>query len=352
MWLSTSSFPKDRVRVFDRSGIPIAEFNAAVERSWVLNDEGRAQFTYPSRKTQIVNPKVLNFGNWLLIENNLLPDWVGVIDTPQEWDTRSVTVSAYSPEHVFSFRRGPVEETIKGSAGSIFGKLINKVNQAEATILQVGSLWTGGEQREETLNPILLSESLRRIRERSLEEYEFIPQIDKNERLRVIGNWSQKIGRDTSILLHEGKGGGNVEAVGRIMVVDGTIVNDLLGYGEGETWKSKPMFTAKDKQSIGKYGLRQGSEEFENSTQASIQSNTIKKLQEYENIPNTFRLNALNLGATWKYIRMGNTLTLRFQNIGFGNTGIGYETVVRIVGMVYEPNSKNKVELTVSEVTV
>lgn len=350
MWTSTSIFPKDRIRIYDRTGIAIAEFRTSVERSWVLADEGRAQFTYPSRKTQVVNPKVLNFGNWILIENNMMPEWIGVIDPPQEWDARNITVSAYSPEHVFGWRRGPVEETIKGSAGTIFANLISKINKAEATILQAGNIWRGGEQREETLNPTLLNEDLKRIQERSLEEYEFQANADKSGRLRVIGNWSQKIGKDTSVLLHEGKGGGNIEVVGRIMVVDGVIVNDLLGYGEGATWKSKPMYIAKDKQSIGKYGLRQGSENFTNATQTSIKPNTIKRLQEYHQLPNTFRINALNVGKTWSYIRMGNTFTLRLQNVGFGNATLGYETTIRIVGMLYDPANRNKIELTVVEV--
>ena len=175
--------PQDRIRIFDREGFAVAEFRASVERSWSVNDGGRAKFSYPSRKSDIVNEKVLNFGNWLVIENSALPTWVGVIDTPRNWSPREVEVSAYSPEQVFAWRRGPKEEKIKGTAGALFAKLISRINQQELTCLRLGDVYSGGVEREETLNPTTLDENLRRIVKHSGEEYAFRPVTDASGRL-------------------------------------------------------------------------------------------------------------------------------------------------------------------------
>ena len=239
----STTMPAERIRIFDRGGAPIAEFQATIERSYLIGEEGRAQFAYPIRKTDVVNERVLQFGNWLLIENTKLPPWVGVIDTPREWSARVVTVSAYTPEHVFGWRRGPLEEKLTGSAGSIFSKILTYVNQAEHTVMREGEIWKGGTQREETLNPTPLNEDLRRITERSGEEYQFRPVIDAAGKLVVYCDWHEQLGTETGVFLHEGKGGGNVEAVGTILTEDGPIINEVFAYGDGETWQSKPTVT-------------------------------------------------------------------------------------------------------------
>lgn len=58
----SNNVPQDRIRIFNRDGFPLAEFRASIDRSWVCGDEGRATFTYPSRKTEIVNSNILKIG--------------------------------------------------------------------------------------------------------------------------------------------------------------------------------------------------------------------------------------------------------------------------------------------------
>jgi hypothetical protein len=348
---NSQTVPVDRVRVFDRAGTPLAEFKASVTRSWTIGGEYRAQFTYPTRKTDVVNERVLRFGNWLLVDSSALPPWVGVIDTPRDWSTRNVTVSAYSPEHVFDWRIGPPEEVLTGSAGTIFERLITRVNLAEVTILRANTIWRGGAQRQVTLNPNKLSEYLLQLYENSGEEYEWGRTVIDGK-LLVFGNWVPFLGAETGALLHEGTGGGNVEAVGRIMTEDGPIVNSVFAYGDGETWQSKPNVTVLHTgKSASWYGLRQ-----EGIAYSGVTSNTIlvENATEYLNQRNTssktFAVNALNVGDTFKYIRLGNILNLSFQNIGFRGNSVGYVGRVRIVGMGYNPTSRNKIQCVVKEV--
>jgi hypothetical protein len=345
-----NNVPQDVVRIFNREGYEIAKFQTSVSRSWAIGEEGRAQFTYASRKSDIVNESVLQFGNWLLVENSQIDSWIGIIDVPREWNSRDVTVSAYGAERLFSFRRGPLELVLNATPGGIFGYLIQLTNAAETTRLRWGNLWRGGKAMQETLNPTPLSEDLRRVVERSGEEYAFRAGQDDTGRLVVYGDWVQRLGADTPCLLQEGKGGGNVEAVGRILVEDGPIVNDELAYGDGMTWTTKPNVIVADPASRAKYGLRQDGQEWDGVTSVTtLISNSTERLRALKNPLRTFRLNAINVGDTFQYMHLGNVVNVRLQNVGFGTGGLGYESRVRIIGMSYDPAMKNKLSLVVEE---
>jgi len=348
---NSQAVPEDRIRIFSRSGNPLAEFSAGVDRSYSIGQEGRAQFIYPYRKRDVVNKDVLRFGNWLLIQNEALPTWIGVIDTPRQWSSRTVIVNAYSPERVFSWRRGSLETLVTGSAGTIFEKLLSLINNAENTILRPGNIWKGGAKMEETINPNLLSEELQRIQERSKEEYSWRTVIDGNGKLTVYADWSKRIGSETGELLQEGKRGGNVEALENMLVEDGPIINDLQGFGEGDSWKTKKSFIARNQASINLYGLRQSAEEFYGvSAIGTITNNTKALLAEMQDTKRAFHLNALNVGSTFKYIRLGNKLRLRFENVGFDTGGAHFQTMIRIMAMSFDNQMPNKIELVVEEV--
>lgn len=345
--------PVDRIRIFNRDGLPIAEFRARVTRSWMLGDEGRAEFVYPSRKTNVVNDSVLRFGNWLLVESTHLPPWVGMIDVPRGWTPRTVTVRAYTPERLLTLRRGPIEQILNDSSGGIFTWLLYWANKQEATVIRAGSIWRGGVHRQETVNPTPLSDDLQRIFERSGEEYQWRPAIDGQGKLVVLGDWVQLLGKNTGVVLHEGRGGGNIEATNNILVEDGPIYNDILGYGDGMTWQTRPTATLSAPASQHRYGLRQTSKEYQGVSEVTtVQNNTAQDLAIFQETARTFNLKALNVGNLFYYLRIGNVFTLRFENIGFYQGGLGFETTVRIIGMMYDPMLRNKCEIVVEEVVV
>jgi hypothetical protein len=171
--------------------------------------------------------------------------------------------------------------------------------------------------------------------------------VKNNGTLLVYADWVKAIGQDVDVILQEGSDGGNVEWYDRILVEDGPIINDLLGYGEGATWQDKPTAIRKDIISRRVYGLRQASEEFYNVESESALANNVKRrLREYKNPSYTFSLGALNIAQTWRYCRLGNTLQLRLDHVGFGRRGgLGFEAQVRIVAMSYSPATANKLEL-------
>ena len=350
--MTPSTTPRETVKIFDRYGNQLAQFRASAPRSWVIGKEGRASLTLPTIKTEYVNSTILRPGNWLLVENSHLPYWVGVIDMPREWGYRTVTVYAYSPERVFSWRRGPLEETITGSAGAIFALLIERINSAEATILQAGEIWRGGIQRQETLHPNQLSQNLANIQLRSGEEYSFRPVVSDKGQLIVYCDWQSKLGYATDCPLVEGKKGGNIENTQNTLSEDGVIVNDLLGYGSGSTWTTRPNVpTLSSDTSRGDYGLRQGSQDWGSANDvATITANNISYLSFNSQPQKVYGVTALNRGDTFFYMRLGNTLKLQLQSVGFTGDSIGIESRVRILGMGYDPKSGQKLQLALQEI--
>lgn len=338
----------ERVRIFDRQGFPLVEFQPLVSRSWAIGKEGRASFEYPVRKTNIVNKETLKIGNYLLIESSRLPTWIGVIDLPREWDSKNVVVNAYGIERLFSYRRGGLETKLTGSAGNIFKQMINYINQQEKTIMEVGDVWEGGQSRQETLNPNKMDVNLRQLQERSLEEYNFTTQI-KRGRLTIQANWVNKLGVETPLTLLEGKKGGNIEAPR--YKEDGEVINDVLGFGDGITWTSRPNVTTIDTNSISEYGLRQDGKEYRGVTiPATIYNNNVDYLRTTVKPRGIFEITALNISNTFDYLSIGNYVNVKLQNLGFLDGGLGVLARTRILGMSYNPRQGQKVKLVLEEV--
>lgn len=346
----TESIPKERVRIFNRLGDELASFMVDVSRSWAIGREGRAQFTYPVIKTNVVNETVLQFGNYLLVENSKLPAWVGVIDTPRSWDSKSVTISAYTPERLFQYRRGSQsDEVISGSAGTIFLEMLRRINSKEKTILESGVIFTGGSRREETLNPNTMDINLRQLQERSLEEYSFRPIVKKNK-LAIMCDWSKQLGIQTPLTLAQAKNGGNLGE--STMREDEDIYNDIFGYGEGLTWDTKPKYTTRNADSVSKYGLREKGEGWRGVVNIStiIQNNT-DMILETKQPKKIFQLVALNIGDTFKYLDMGNRIKILLEGIGFSQYGNNTLADTRILGMSYSPRqNKNSIRIVAKDV--
>jgi hypothetical protein len=342
----------DRVRIFDRKGDTLAEFRANVTRSWVIGNEGRASFTLSSLDTGNVDIDVIKPGNWLLVENDYLADWVGVIDFPREWGFREVTIHAYTPERLFQWRRGPLQLLLRGSAGAIFESYINLVNKAEDTILQPGNIWKNGATHERTVNPTRLNGELRNLYLYTGEEYQWRADIGLNGNLVVYGDWQQRIGTSTNLTLFEGIGGGNIEATQQPLIENEPVENDVLGYGDGMTWLTKPLSKKVDITSVDFYGLRQGTVELRGVTvPATITEKTQQYLDTVSNPGRVFDVVALDSdGSIFRFLRQGNTVRLVMQSCGFLNGTIGTDTTVRILGMGFNPIAGNRVPLILKEI--
>lgn len=345
---------QDRVRIYSPQGFPRAEFRANVSRSWVIGNEGRAAFTLSNLDTTNVDESVINAGNWLYVQNDSLPDWVGIIDFPREWGFYAVTVHAYTPERLFQLRRGPIQRTFTGSAGALFEQLIMLINQAGRTALVPGNIWKNDDSHDQDLNPVKLNTILRDLYLSSGEEYTWRADTDDRGRLIVYGDWVQRLGTNTKLLLQQGKGGGNIEATAQPLIETEPVENDMLGYGPGLTWATKLTSQQVDEDSINAYGVRQGTREFRKVTaQVVMDKKTYNWLQVTKKPGRVYDVVALDPTGTlvFPWLRLGNTSNLKMQTVGFLNGQIGTDTTVRILGMGFDPVSGNRVPLILKEIS-
>lgn len=343
----------ERVRIFDRQGFQVSEFLASVDRSWILFGEGRASVNLPTINTKYVNETALQYGNWIYIQSADLPDWVGMIDVPREWQDNAVIVNAFSPERLLRYRRGPLSRTIKGSAGEIFQYILRLVNKNERTILRPGDIFAGGKTRQETFHPTPLTNNLKRIQERSKNEYSWRAMVEGGK-LVIYGDWSKYYGQDyRQVQLILGKEGGNLDSGARnIIVEDSPLENDILVYGEGVDWPNRPTARAIDTDSIAAYGLRENGIGGGGANKKDTLKLRAQKYLEGSKEPLLrFNVKVLPVGNIFSYLGTGNFISVQMEGIGF-RTGLenGIKCEARILGMSFKPDTERKVELVLEEV--
>jgi hypothetical protein len=103
-----------------------------------------------------------------------------------------------------------------------------------------------------------------------------------------------------------------------------------------------------DEDSIAQYGLRQDDKEWEGVKQiTTVTNNNATIIAQQKDAQKVFDLIALNVGETFEYMRLGNTLRVKLQNIGFDG---GTDALVRIIGMSYNPVEGQKIRLVLKEI--
>ncbi len=300
---------------------------------WRINTVTRLRFTL-STADAACRADWLQFGNLVLVEpGNGLPAWGGVIDTPREWGRGSVTVTAYSAERLLEWRRpAQMGQILRGTPGSIFRQIVQMATGAAFLPVEVGEVFEGGTSRVETLEDDLLAEC-QRIAERAGNEFDLTPVV-RDGRLVFRANWYERMGQQTNLVLEEGI---DLALADRPLTEQGTIVNDLLGYGDGATWQSRPKVTKTDPRSAGMYMHRQGITGFDGNVETgTLEENTIKKLQAAAQPISTLDIRAMNTRGAWGGIRKGNIIRAILHSVGFSGGGSGADVPVRIAGFGYD----------------
>lgn len=300
---------------------------------WRINTVTRLRFSL-STSDAACREDWLQFGNLVLVEpGNGLPAWGGVIDTPREWGRGSVTVTAYSAEHLLGWRRpAQMGQTLKGTAGAIFRQIVQMATAAAFLPVEVGEIFEGGASREETLEDDLLAEC-QRIAGRARHEFDLTP-IVRDGRLIFRANWYERMGQQTDLVLEEKI---DLQLSDRPLTEQGEIVNDVLGYGDGATWKSRPTVIKTDAASSGRYMHRQGISGFDgNSETGTLEENTALELGRTAYPVNVLDIRATNVRGAWGNIRKGNNIRAILRSVGFLGSGTGLDVPVRIAGMGYD----------------
>lgn len=329
-----------RIRLFSRSGNPLADILAKPTCSWVLNGVGTASFKIPYKYGKWQRT-LFEFGNLLLIETNNLPPWGGVIDGAREWGMYEATVNARSAEHLFSLRSLTVPYSRTAHPGDHFKTLVYTANQDEDTLIDPGIVTGEGYEFLFEASYIQISNAIENILETSGFDYAVIPFVDDYGRLSFRANLYQKRISSRKTVLREGY---NLKIGTRSLTEYPPKANEIVGYGNAA--KGRVTYSVENKSSQTKYRLRQRCVSATSNTLAEVASIARAALALDALKQNVFGdLIALNKVNTFSDLNIGNVLPVEFVNYGWG-----LETNARIVYMQFT-GGLDEVKLTCEEYT-
>lgn len=335
-----------RISVFNKSGYKLAELDGNMRRSWMISAYSEGKLTLSLEDSKVTRQN-LNFGNYLVVEHDSLPIWGGIIVPPREWERNTVTVTAQSGEFLLTIRNGPAWGKWEGHGALMLKQMIDYSNSHGGTLLKIGEYTPMKPWMSKTQDWTKMYDRIKELVDISDQEWSVTPKFDVFGQLYFEANWFPKMGTERFITLLEGN---NLETTGKILIEQGTIVNELLGIGGGSTEESKVFTTARDDDSIDDYGLFQSSEVFGDDTWGSFVSSVDGSLARSKQPRNTWDLTALNVNDLFDHVRLGDTFPIKMLQAGWKSDGtLGFEGKVRVLGMTYDDIS-NKLDLVADEV--
>jgi len=327
--------------LYSKQGLALGEVVATFNRQWVSNQFGECKFELAAGADAVLLEK----GNFLVLEHDSLPPWVGTLDTPQTWGAGKVLYTAYSAERLFQLRPGLPGILLKGSAGVIYRQIIEIANSYADTLIRPGNIWTGGTSREETVTLAPLYDDIIRISQRSRDDWWIEPQVIKGQ-LSLLAHWDEERGEALDFVLEEGV---NIELKDNLMDEQGEIWNGVIGYGNGATWDSKPktgLITAQE--SWDDYGPRIRGVFVDTDSLATVEAGARAYLRQHKQPRRSFNPTATDVAGTFEHLDIGNVLDLKTTRTGHEHGQQGLETSVEILEMTYR-EAVEAVDLVVDE---
>jgi len=331
------------IYIFDLQGNILDDIEAEVEREYLLNEYGEATWTM-SRSDPKCNPRLLRYGNRVLIQSNAndtsgaaVQDWVGVIDPPLAWGDHDVTVTAYSAEYLFTWRRGPGQRelAITGTPGAIFQQIITYANAPEDLFIREGDISLAGGEMERTLELHNMYQAVCGLAKDTGMEWGITPSFDSAGRLVLLANWWDRRGIASNYGLEEGL---NIKFTGQPLVEQGAIRNDVLAFSSSMVgWNLARTAQRRDVDSIALYGLREAavSVSANNGDIPTVKSTADGELKKKSRVSRLFDVVVIGRAAISE-MQLGNTYPLRQVTAGFANsTENGASANVRAIGLLW-----------------
>jgi hypothetical protein len=318
------------VLVGDQAGQVLAELEPQlVGVAWRLNDYGMVKFAL-GRDDAKLDERFLEYGNRVLIQfDNGLPDWGGVIDPPRSWRGQGVVeITAYGGEYLLGFRttdRGRYFD--QATAGAIFRAVIEE----SGVEVEIGQVWNGGTLHSPAYHFESVLEIVRDSICERLSEADFAVRGSLVDGVITLTAdlYEQRGGVRQAALVE----GANVVAMQ--LVEQGPIWNEVTAVGAGSGWGAdRPMATASDGESSGRYMLRQKAEIMQSVViQTTLESAAGRRLGELGTPRRLYDVVAADLapGRFGEY-GIGDWVRLMAPSFGFGGT----DTVVRVLAREWD----------------
>lgn len=324
----------DSVLVFDRSGRFLEDMGAyKAPRSWVVNRIGTAKITLPVDDDKATETN-LKFNNRVLIENDKLANWIGVIQTPEHTTPANGIHSIYLEglESVFWQRVTNLDTVLSGTPGAIFRALVSLANSAEDTGIDEGSITDEGETFTDIeYSNVLIGDAMNDIATRANMIWYVTGQLSAGT-LTALVHFVKKRGTVYTTRLTEWDGGNFVIYD---CALDGQLANQIIAAARGESIEEIPSYTANDSTSRGKYGLIQkplmASDTEDAGTAEAIAKEELAKSAEAK-----INIRGDIMGDVDSYPQIGDTVYVNTHSLGIRNL-TNYPMIVYSLG--YDPDS-------------
>ena len=250
-----------RFLVADASGRVLTEINPAVQRvSWRWNGMGAVAFTMALTDPKLI-PEYFIEGNKVLLSfDNGWPDWGGVLTGARDRSGAGVTFEAYSGEWLMAMRRTPRSRYFANAqVGAILSALVGEANVTYPTGLKLGSIWQGGqahspEYHRKTLYDVV-AESL--TGNLSAGAFDVTPALENGTIQFYVNLYEHKGSNKANIALVQNR---NISGIRYREIDEAVNVWHMAGEGDGWTDSARVYATVIDSDSVGRHGMREGSE--------------------------------------------------------------------------------------------
>lgn len=342
-----------RIRIFDPFGNWIDEIDVPTRRSWVLDAEGRCNFTVPvyDAASGGKNPKLTynNFkvGNFLVIDhkpsknadnttNGLLPPWVGIITLPQSWQYGQVDITAFSAERVLKYRPMNIGIFSGAKPGGIFSLVLNRANVWGGISIQPGNIDAGGAHCPGNFSTNAYDDLLRYSKKAGY-DWDITPGFGSQNQLILLGNWYQKKGIDSGLVINNL----NLQNSAPLYTEQGEFYNVIQGVNDVTDDALRVFGLSSDDTSRGDHGPLVLKQIFSGTgavSQDVIQQNTDTFAKNLANNPTyikTFAPTILDVDNAFSFCVTGNTWIVQNDTVGFFNGGIGVNATVRVTAVEF-----------------
>jgi hypothetical protein len=314
--------------IFSRDGTPITDFKASAIRSSLLNEIGEAVF-YIATSSIKCKREVLEYGNFVLMQHDSLGDWVGVIDTPRPWHHGYVEVHAFEPAYILQYRTTPLNGLLDGTPGIKITQLLAMANGQEDTLIRAGNIFIGGAASQEITDDSVYAH-LKKISDNNHYDWVTTPSVDSSGKLSIALDWFEKAGVQTDLELAQGK---NILYGDTPLEESGEIINSVLALSDAA--ELSVIYT--DELSRKQIGLRQVRHTFSGITETlTLQVAAKQYVDDHKESDIGTPLTAVNVGATFSNIRLGNTARQKNTDVGFDGDSLGQSMFIRIMGWRFD----------------
>ena len=349
-----------RVSVYDRFGVYLAELDCAFHCIWALNEAGSANFTL-SRFDPKCTERICRFGNYVVFEHARLGDWGGLIlpHDGRDWSGDGfIKMRARSAEFNFSRRRAPLYDAQDGlfwagTAGDLFERIINHMNFKSDTRVRPGDIRKGGITMIVGLRLAMwdrgIAQLIKRTNRRMGGKIWLEPMRGENGRLIFKANFLLTRGENAGYVLKEDI---NIETPsGQFFREDGVLINDIAVMSSESDGANFQVEYYEDQDSIGEYGLFEGSDSITSDNEDAIQKYARDQVKQGSEPNRVFELLAIETTEspdTFAHIRPGDIANVDLYSVGFWFGRFGVNSRISIDSIEYD-TEEDKAILVVEE---